>query len=96
MQSYPYWYLHGEEDSGDKDSDRLPCEEELCEVDMEKIDDMIDMYRKSILTWQMELNTALMTPKSQIEMLKKRSSNCKMMLNNLYFLVVISIPSYFL
>ena len=45
MRTHTFWYLYGEEDSGDEDSDRLLCDEEVCEVDIEKVDDMVDTIK---------------------------------------------------
>lgn len=43
MWSYTFWYLHGQKDSGDEVSDRVSCDKELCEVEMENVDKLIDM-----------------------------------------------------
>ncbi|XP_039138843.1 uncharacterized protein LOC120276184 [Dioscorea cayenensis subsp. rotundata] len=43
MRNYNFWYLHGEEDSDGEDGDKLVYEEEVHEMDMKKVDDMVDM-----------------------------------------------------
>ena len=45
MQTHSFWYLHGDEDRDDEDSDKISYDEKVYEADMKEIDGMIVMIR---------------------------------------------------